>query len=62
MRSQELNQIEHARDMLKKAIYSRHIQPTTVQENELAIIEECAQISHHKIRRLISSMGGDTRS
>jgi hypothetical protein len=39
-RSLNLNPIEHACDMLQKAIPSRHVPPTTVQELRHAIKEE----------------------
>jgi hypothetical protein len=42
--------------MLQKAISSRHVQPTAVQGQRHAIIEEYAQILHHKVGMLISSM------
>ena len=44
-RSPDLNPIEHAWDMLQKAISSRHVQPITVQEL-LALIQEWVQIPH----------------
>jgi hypothetical protein len=50
------NPIEYALDMLQKAISSRHVQQTIVQELTYAIIEEWAQITQHKVRKLNSSM------
>ena len=47
-RSPDLNPIEHAWDMLQKAISSRQVQPATVRE-----LREAPQ---HKLRRLIGSM------
>jgi hypothetical protein len=55
-RSPDFNPNERAWDMLQKAISSRHVQSTTVQELRHAIIEEWAKIPLHKVRRLISSM------
>jgi hypothetical protein len=53
-RSPDLSSIEHAWDMLEKAISSRHIQPTTVQKLRHEIIEEWAQIPYNKVGRLTS--------
>ena len=39
-RSPDLNPIEHAWDMLQKAISSRQVQPATVRELREALIEE----------------------
>ena len=55
-RSPDLNPIEHAWDMLQKAISSRQVQPATVRELREALIEEWAQLPQHKLRRLIGSM------
>ena len=41
-RSPDLNPIEHAWDMLQKAISSRHVQSTTVQELRHALVEKWA--------------------
>ena len=56
-RSPDLNPIEHAWDMLQKAISFRQVQPATVRELREALIEEWAQLPQHKLRRLIGSMG-----
>jgi hypothetical protein len=56
VRSPDLNQIEHALGMLQKAISSRHVKTTKVQELRYAIITKRAQIPYHKVCRLISSM------
>ena len=55
-RSPDLNPIEHAWDVLQKAISSRQVQPATVRELREALIEEWAQLPQHKLRRLIGSM------
>ena len=55
-RSLDLNSIEHAWDMLQKAITSRQVQPATVRELREALIEEWAQLPQHKLRRLSGSM------
>ena len=55
VRSPDLNPIEHAWDMLQKAISSRQVQPATVRELREALIE-WAQLPQHKLRRLIGSM------
>ena len=55
-RSPDLNPIEHAWDMLQKAISSCQVQPATVRELREALIEEWAQLPQHKLRRLIRSM------
>ena len=55
-RSPDLNPIEHAWDMLQKAISSRQVQPATVRELREALIEEWAQLPQHKLRRRIGSM------
>ena len=55
-RSPDLNPIEHAWDMLQKAISSRQVQPATVRELREALIEEWAQLPQHKLCRLIGSM------
>ena len=55
-RSQDLNAIEHAWDMLQTAVSSRRVQPASVQELRQALLEEWDQIPQYKIRRLISSM------
>ena len=55
-RSPDLNPIEHAWDMLQKAISSRQVQPATVRELRETLIEEWAQLPQHKLRRLIGSM------
>ena len=54
-RSPDLNPIEHALDMLQKAISSRQDQPATVRELREALIEEWAQLPQHKLRRFIGS-------
>ena len=53
-RSPDLNPIEHAWNMLQKAISSRQVQPATVRELREALIEEWAQLP--QLRRLIGSM------
>ena len=55
-RSPDLNPIEHAWDMLQTAVSSHPVQPASVQELRLALLEEWDQIPQYKIRRLISSM------
>ena len=55
-RSPDLNPIEHAWDILQKAISSHQVQPATVRELREVLIEEWAQLSQHKLSRLISSM------
>jgi len=55
-RSPDLNPIEHVWDMLQKAISSRPVKPTTVQELRRALLEEWVRIPQISIRRLVSSM------
>ena len=55
-RSPDLNPIEHAWDMLQKAISSRQVQPATVRELRETLIEEWAQLLQHKLCRLIGSI------
>ena len=55
-RCPDLNPIEHAWDMLQKAISSHQVQPATVRKLREALIEEWAQLPQHKLRRLIGSM------
>ena len=55
-RSPDLNPIEHAWDMLQKAISSHQVQPATVWELREALIEEWAQLPQHKLYRVIGSM------
>ena len=55
-RSPDLNPIEHAWDMLQRAISARPEKPTTLQELRRALLEEWARIPQNAIRRLISSM------
>ena len=55
-RSPDLNPIEHAWDMLQKAISFRQVQPATVRELREALIEEWAQLPLHKLRRLIGGV------
>ena len=55
-RSPDLNPIEHAWDMLQKAISSRQVQPATVRELREALIQKWAQLPQRKLRRLIGTM------
>ena len=56
-RSPDMNPVEHAWDMLQKAIYARPIQPTTVPKVRTALQEEGARLPQQQVGRLISSMG-----
>ena len=55
-RSPDMNLIEHAWDMLQKAISARPIQPKTVPQLRTALQEEWARIPQQQLGRLISSM------
>jgi len=55
-RSPDMNPIEHVWDMLQTAISARPVQPTTIAQLRLALLDEWAQLPQHKIRGLISSM------
>ena len=55
-RSPDMNPIEHAWDMLQKAISARPVQPTTVQQPRPALQEEWARLPQQQLGRLISSM------
>ena len=54
--SPDMNPIEHAWDMLQKAISARPVQPTTVPQLRTALQEEWARLPQHQLGRLISSM------
>ena len=56
VRSPDLNQIEHAWDMLQTAVSSRPVQPASVLELRQAHLKEWDKIPQYKIRRLISSV------
>ena len=55
-RSPDMNPIEHAWDMLQKAIYACPVQPTTVPQLRTALQEEWARLPQHQLGRRISSM------
>ena len=55
-RSLDMNPIEHAWDMLQKAISARSVQPTAVPQLRTALQEEWARLPQQQLRRLISSM------
>ena len=55
-RSPDMNPIEHAWDMLQKAISARQVQPTTFQQLSTALQEEWAGLPQQQLGRLISSM------
>ena len=55
-RSPDMNPIEHAWDMLQKAISARPVQPTTVPQLRTALQEEWARLPQQQLGRLISSM------
>jgi hypothetical protein len=54
--SPEMNPIEHAWDMLQKAVYTRPILPNNRQELSVALIEEWTRLPHLCFRRLIHSI------
>ena len=54
--SPDMNLIEHAWDMLQKAISARPVQPTTVPQLRTAPQEEWARPPQQQLGRLISSM------
>ena len=55
-RSPDKIPIEHAWDMLQKAIFARPVQPTTVPQLRTALQEEWARLPQQQLGRLISSM------
>lgn len=55
-RSPDMNPIEHAWDMLQKAVSARPVQPTTVPQLRTALQEEWARLPQQQLRRLISNM------
>ena len=55
-RSPGMSPIEHAWDMLQKAISAPPVQPTTVPYLRTALQEEWARLPQQQLGRLISSM------
>ena len=55
-RSPDMNPIEHVWDMLQRAVSARPIQPITVAQLRVALLEEWAALPQQKIRTLIRSM------
>ena len=71
-RGPDLNCIEHLWDLIGRRLHNRQHQPQTLQELEVALLEEWRVIPQETIRRLIRSMsrrcqavirarGGNTR-
>ena len=55
-RSPDLNPIEHAGEMLQRAVSARPVQPTTVPQLRTALLEEWARLPQQQLRGLLSSM------
>ena len=55
-KSPDLNPIEHAWDILQRAVSARPVQPTTLQELKNALVAEWRLIPQNRIQNLITSM------